>query len=47
MSFLLQLRDVSGETLRARKGPAAAQERSLNAYLLELIDREAARPTFR
>jgi plasmid stability protein len=45
MSSLLQIRDVPDEARRALKARAAARGRSLNAYLLELIDREIARPT--
>ncbi len=45
MGSLLQIRDVAGETRRALKARAAAQGKSLNAYLLELLDREVARPT--
>ena len=45
MSSLLQIRDVAGETRCALKARAAAQVKSLNAYLLELLDREVARPT--
>ncbi len=45
MSSLLQIRDVAAETRRALKARAAAQGKSLNAYLLELLDREVARPT--
>jgi plasmid stability protein len=42
---LLQIRDVSDETRRALKARAAARGESLNSYLLEVIDREVARPT--
>ncbi len=45
MVSLLQIRDVPDEARRALKVRAAAQGRSLNAYLLELINREVARPT--
>lgn len=45
MSSLLQIRDVPEESRRALKARAAARGKSLNAYLLELIDREVARPT--
>ena len=42
---MLQIRDVPDEARRALKARAAALGKSLNAYLLELIDREVARPT--
>ena len=42
---LLQIRDVPDETRRALKARAAATGRSLNAYLLDLLRREVARPT--
>ena len=45
MASLLQIRDVPDEARRALKARAAALGKSLNAYLLELIDREVARPT--
>ncbi len=45
MSSLLQIRNVPDETRRALKARAAARGESLNTYLLELIDREVARPT--
>lgn len=44
---LLQIRDVPEETRRALKARAAASGRSLNAYLLDLLRREAARPSVR
>lgn len=44
-SSLLQIRNVPEEARRALKARAAARGKSLNAYLLELIDREVARPT--
>ena len=47
MSSLLQIRDVPEETRRALKARAAARGESLNAYLLQLIEREVARPTVR
>lgn len=47
MGALLQIRDVPVETRQALKARAAAEGRSLNAFLLELIDREVARPTVR
>lgn len=45
MSSLLQIRDVPEEARRSLKARAAARGQSLNAYLLDLINREVARPT--
>lgn len=45
MSSLLQIRDVPEEARRGLKARAAARGQSLNAYLLEIIERETARPT--
>ena len=45
MSSLLQIRNVPDEERRALKARAAARGDSLNAYLLEIISREVARPT--
>ncbi len=45
MGSLLQIREVSDEARRALKARAAARGKSLNAYMLELINREVARPT--
>lgn len=45
MSSLLQIRNVPDEARRALKARAAARGESLNAYLLELVSREVARPT--
>ncbi|HUB41687.1 MAG TPA: antitoxin [Streptosporangiaceae bacterium] len=42
---LLQIRDVPDETRRALKARAASSGRSLNAYLLDLLRREVARPS--
>lgn len=42
---MLQIRDVPDEARRALKARAAARGESLNSYLLQLIQREAARPT--
>lgn len=42
---LLQIRNVPDETRRALKARAAASGRSLNAYLLDLLGREVARPS--
>lgn len=45
MSALLQIRNVPDEARRVLKARAAESGKSLNAYLLELIDREVSRPT--
>ncbi|KAA8958682.1 hypothetical protein [Mycobacterium sp.] len=45
MSSLLQIRNVPDAARRELKARAAARGQSLNAYLLELIDREVSRPT--
>lgn len=45
MGSLLQIRDVPDESRRELKARAAQQGRSLNAYLLELIEREVSRPS--
>lgn len=45
MAALLQIRSVPDEVRRALKARAAARGESLNAYLLDLLDREIARPT--
>lgn len=45
MASLLQIRNVPDETRRALKARAAARGESLDAYLLNLLDREIARPT--
>lgn len=45
MGSLLQIRDVPDDSRRALKARAAAQGQSLNAYLLDLLNREVARPT--
>lgn len=42
---LLQIRDVPEATRRALKARAAASGRSLNAYLVDLLRREVARPS--
>ena len=42
---LLQIRNVPDDARRALKARAAARGESLNAYLLELIARDVARPT--
>lgn len=45
MSALLQIRDVPEEARRGLKARAAARGQSLNAYLLDIIERETGRPT--
>ena len=45
MASLLQIRNVPEETRRALKVRAAARGESLNTYLLDLIQRDIARPT--
>ena len=45
MPSLVQIRNVPEGTRRALKARAAARGESLNAYLLELLERETARPT--
>lgn len=45
MGSLLQIRDVPERARRGLKARAAARGQSLNAYLLDVIDREVARPT--
>jgi len=45
MSGLVQIRNVPAEARRILKARAAARGKSLNAYLLEMIDREVTRPT--
>jgi plasmid stability protein len=45
MPSLVQIRNVPEGTRRALKARAAARGESLNAFLLELLEREAARPT--
>jgi len=42
---LLQIRNVPEDTRRALKARAAASGRSLNAYLLDMLRREVARPS--
>jgi plasmid stability protein len=42
---LLQIRDVPDQARRSLKARAAARGQSLNAFLLDLIDQEVARPT--
>lgn len=45
MSPLLQIRNVPDDARRALKARAASRGESLNTYLLDLIEREVARPT--
>jgi antitoxin FitA len=45
MTSLLQIRNVPDDVRRALKARAAARAQSLNTYLLELIERDVARPT--
>lgn len=45
MSSLVQIRNVPDAARRELKARAAARGQSLNAYLLELIDREVSCPT--
>ncbi|HZS94284.1 MAG TPA: hypothetical protein VFA78_05770 [Chloroflexota bacterium] len=45
MGSLLQIREVPEAARRALKARAAARGQSLNTYLLDLIEREVARPT--
>lgn len=45
MTSLLQIRNVPEEARRALKARAAARGESLNAYLLDLLNQEVARPT--
>ncbi len=42
---LLQIRNVPDEVRRDLKARAAARGESLNAYLLDLLERDVARPT--
>lgn len=45
MGILLQIRNVPEDQRRELKARAAARGESLNAYLLDVINREVARPT--
>lgn len=45
MSSLLQIRNVPDEARRTLKARAADRGESLNTYLLNLLNREVARPT--
>ncbi len=42
---LLQIRDVPDDARRLLKARAAGRGQSLNAYMLDVIDREVSRPT--
>lgn len=42
---MLQVRDVPEEARRVLKARAASRGQSLNSYMLDVIDREVARPT--
>lgn len=41
----LQIRNVPEDARRALKARAASRGQSLNAYMLEMIEREVSRPT--
>ncbi len=45
MSSMLQIRNVPEDTRRALKARAATCGKSLNSYLLDLVVRDAERPT--
>lgn len=45
MASLLQIRNVPDDARRRLKARAAERGTSLNAYLLDVIDREVARPS--
>jgi plasmid stability protein len=45
MGSLLQIRNVPDDARRALKARAASRGESLNTYLLDLIERDVARPT--
>lgn len=45
MASLLQIRGVPEETRRELKARAAARGQSMNAYLLDMVNRESERPT--
>jgi antitoxin FitA len=46
MSGLLQIRNVPDPARRILKARAAREGKSLNSYLLDVIEREVARPSF-
>jgi len=45
MPALLQIRNVPDDVRRVMKARAAARGQSLNTYLLEILGREAVRPS--
>lgn len=45
MAAFVQIRNVPDGTRRVLKARAAARGESLNAYLLDLLERDVARPT--
>lgn len=45
MAAFVQIRNVPDRTRRVLKARAAARGESLNAYLLDLLERDVARPT--
>lgn len=45
MSSPLQIRDIPDPARRALKARAASRGQSLNRYMLDMIEREVARPT--
>jgi plasmid stability protein len=45
MASVLQIRNVPDEARRTLKSRAASRGESLNAYLLDLIESDVARPT--
>jgi plasmid stability protein len=45
MSSLIQIRNVSAETHERLKARAAAQGKSLNSLMLEIVEREVEGPT--
>jgi plasmid stability protein len=46
MSTLIQIRNVPQKTHDKLKVRAASQGKSLNSYMLEIVEREVERPTF-
>ncbi|MGH2835928.1 MAG: FitA-like ribbon-helix-helix domain-containing protein [Solirubrobacteraceae bacterium] len=46
MSTLIQIRGVPEEMHEKLKARAASQGKSLNSYMLEIVEREVERPTF-
>lgn len=47
MASLLQVRNVPDDIRRALKARAAASGKSLNSYVLSVLERDVARPTVR